>query len=74
MSKIHFIPVNYGDSFIIECEKGGQRGVVLVDGGPKGCGKIVEKKVKEVGTPDLLVLSHYDDDHIYGLHQYMENC
>jgi hypothetical protein len=34
----------------------------------------VEKKVKEVGTPDLLVLSHYDDDHIYGLHQYMENC
>ena len=74
MSKIHFIPVNYGDSFIIECEKGGHRGVVLVDGGPKGCGKIVEKKVKEVGTPDLLVLSHYDDDHIYGLHQYMENC
>ena len=73
MSKIHFLPVSYGDSFVIECEKGGQRGVVLVDGGPQGYGEVVEKKVEEVGTPDLMVLTHYDNDHIGGLTDYIKS-
>ena len=74
MSKIHFLPVKYGDSFVIECQKAGQRGVVVVDGGPRGCGKILMAKVEEVGTPDLMVLTHYDDDHIGGMTQYIKTC
>ena len=71
--KIHFLPVKYGDSFLIECCKGDNKGIVLVDGGPKGCGEMLLEKVKETGTPDLLVLTHYDDDHIGGLTQYIQS-
>ena len=83
MSKIHFLPVKYGDSFVIECDKGENHGVVVVDGGPNGCGKILQAKLEEVGkasgleeavTPDLMVLTHYDDDHIGGLTQYVKSC
>jgi len=74
MSKIHFLQVKHGDSFIIECEKGGNKGVVVVDGGPTGCGYVLQNKLNETGLPDLLVLSHYDDDHIGGILQYINSC
>ena len=73
MSKIHFLPVKYGDSFVIECDKGENHGIVVVDGGPNGCGKVLQAKLEGV-TPDLLVLTHYDDDHIGGLTQYVKAC
>ena len=74
MSKIHFLPVKNGDSFVIECDKGNQHGVVVVDGGPTGYGEVLLSKVEETGIPDLLVLTHYDDDHIGGLTQYINAC
>lgn len=74
MSKIHFLPVKNGDSFVIECDKGNQHGVVVVDGGPTGYGEVLLSKVEETGIPDLLVLTHYDDDHIGGLTQYIKAC
>ena len=74
MSKIHFLPVFHGDSFVIECDKGEQHGVVVVDGGPSGGANILKPKLEEVGTPDLLVLTHFDGDHIQGLIDYIEFC
>ena len=74
MSKIHFLPVKNGDSFVIECDKGNRHGVVVVDGGPTGYGEVLLSKVEETGIPDLLVLTHYDDDHIGGLTQYINAC
>ena len=74
MSRIHFLPVKNGDSFVIECDKGNQHGVVVVDGGPTGYGKVLQSKVEETGIPDLLVLTHYDEDHIGGLTQYINSC
>ena len=74
MSKIHFLPVKYGDSFVIECQKAGQKGIVVVDGGPRGCGNVLQAKLEDVGTPDLMVLTHYDDDHIGGMTQYIKAC
>ena len=74
MSKIHFLPVKNGDSFVIECDKGDKHGLVVVDGGPTGYGKVLKSKVEETGVPDLLVLTHYDDDHIGGLTQYIDAC
>ena len=73
MSKIHFLSVRYGDSFVIECDKEGNHGVIVVDGGPNG-GILLKEKLEEVGQPDLMVLTHYDEDHIYGLFQYMRMC
>ena len=74
MSKLHFLQVKHGDSFVIECQKGESRGVVVVDGGPTGCGYILQNKLNETGVPDLLVLNHYDDDHICGVLQYLNTC
>ena len=74
MSKIHFLPVRYGDAFLIECDKKGNHGVIMVDGGPPGLRDFVPDKVKEVGKPDLMVLTHYDEDHIYGMLDYANAC
>ena len=75
MSKIHFLQVKHGDSFVIECDKGGNHGVIVVDGGPRGCGKVLKAKIEELGViPDLMVLTHYDDDHIGGLTEYTDLC
>ena len=74
MSRIHILPVKYGDSFVIECNKEGNRGIVVIDGGPTGCGYELFEIINEIGTPDLMVLTHYDDDHIGGLLQYLDSC
>lgn len=74
MSKIHFLPVYHGDCFVIECDKGEHHGVVVVDGGPSGGAEFLKSKLEQVGTPDLLVLTHYDGDHIQGLIDYIESC
>ena len=59
MSKIHFLQVKHGDSFVIECDKGGNHGIIAVDGGPKGYGKVLDAKIQELAVPDLMVLTHY---------------
>lgn len=69
MSKIQFLQVGYGDSFVIECTKDDNHGIVVVDGGPSSCGYVLQNKLKELGLPDLLILTHYDDDHIGGVLQ-----
>ena len=74
MSKIHFLPVYHGDCFVIECDKGDKSGVVVVDGGPSGGAKVLQPILEEIGTPDLLVLTHFDGDHIQGLIDYIEAC
>ena len=58
MSKIHFLPVKYGDSFVIECQQGDNKGIVVVDGGPTGCGFVLQNKIKELGFPDLTLRAH----------------
>ena len=59
MSKIYFLPVKHGDAFIIECDRGNTQGLVVVDGGPRSCGFELKRKLNELGTPDLMVLTHY---------------
>lgn len=74
MSKIYFLPAKHGDAFIIECEREDAHGLVVVDGGPTNCGYILQNKLKGLGTPDLMVLTHYDDDHIGGILQLVSTC
>ena len=68
------IPVKHGDAFIIECVRGDTQGVVVVDGGPRSCGFELKRKLNELGTPDLMVLTHYDEDHIGGILQLVNTC
>lgn len=74
MSKIHFLQVKHGDAFILECNRSDNNGIIVVDGGPSGCSYILSGKLKELGQPDLLILTHYDDDHIGGILQYIKEC
>ena len=74
MSKIYFLPVKHGDAFIIECDRGNTQGLVVVDGGPRSCGFELKRKLNELGTPDLMVLTHYDEDHIGGILQLVDTC
>lgn len=74
MSKIHILQVKHGDAFVIECCQGKNKGVVVVDGGPSGCGYVLTEKLRELGRPDLMVLTHYDDDHIGGIMQLINEC
>lgn len=74
MSKIHLFQVRHGDAFIIQCDRGDKHGIIVVDGGPPGCGYVLINKLKELGQPDLLVLTHYDDDHIGGILQLVNKC
>ena len=73
MSKIHFLPVKHGDAFIIECEKDENKGVVVVDGGPGSCKVAVTKEIRKYEPIDLMVLTHFDGDHIGGLLGYVQS-
>lgn len=72
MSKIRFLQVKYGDAFIIECSKDDKKGVIVVDGGPGSCRVEYIKKLKEYESIDLLVLTHFDEDHIGGVLSYIK--
>ena len=74
MSKIHFLPVKHGDAFVLECSKEKNHGIIVVDGGPTGCGYVLQNTLNDSGTPDLMVLTHYDDDHIGGILQMINTC
>lgn len=74
MSKIFFLPVKHGDAFIIECNRGDVRGLIVVDGGPRSCGFKLKRELNKLGIPDLMVLTHYDEDHIGGILQLVDTC
>lgn len=68
---IHILKALHGDAFVLKCKKGTICGIVVVDGGPnKDCRKIVEEYDK-LGIIDLMVLTHYDFDHIDGILAYI---
>ncbi len=73
-NKIHFLQVKHGDAFVIECHRGDNHGVIVVDGGPTGCGYVLQNKIQQTGIPDLMILTHYDDDHIGGVLQWINTC
>lgn len=61
----------HGDAFILHCQKGNNRGIVVVDGGPTKNSRNVVTKLDALGMIDLMILTHYDDDHIGGLLAYI---
>ena len=69
---IRLLKALYGDAIILNCHKGNEEGIVVVDGGPnKDCRKIVAE-FEKLGTIDLMVLTHYDMDHIGGILAYIK--
>jgi len=66
------LKVRQGDAFIFECKK--EEGVfyMVVDSGPRLSSKDIVPLVKELPHIDLLVLTHYDEDHISGFIEYFK--
>lgn len=62
----------HGDAFVLKCQKGKNHGIVVIDGGPSKDSRKVVDVFDEYGTIDLMVLSHYDLDHIGGILAYVQ--
>ena len=78
-SSLKILPVKHGDAFIIDCYMGEHHGVIAVDGGPGSCRVQVIRELEKNDSIDLMVLTHYDDDHIGGimsfvLKHYNDDC
>lgn len=71
-SYIEILPAKHGDAFIIHSFRGEEENIIVVDGGPKGTQQVIYKRLKELPRIDLMILTHYDEDHIYGLLHYMK--
>ncbi len=69
-STIEMLQAGNGDGFIIKCHIGENQGVIVVDGGVP-CNK-TQIELLRLGKIDLMVLTHFDDDHIGGIKQYIE--
>ena len=61
----------HGDAFVLNCRKGENTGVVVVDGGPDKNSHQVVAEFEKLGDIDLMVLTHYDLDHIGGILAYI---
>lgn len=69
---LNFLQADHGDAFIFECEKDEGSFVMVVDSGPKISKCKIVPIIKKLSKIDLLVLSHYDEDHIAGYIEYFK--
>lgn len=68
---IHSLKALQGDAFILNCHKGDVKGIVVVDGGPNKDSRKIVYEFDKLGVIDLLILTHYDLDHIGGILTYV---
>ena len=61
-----------GDAFILECNKDDTSFVIVIDSGPRLCSKDIVPIIKKLSRIDLLILTHYDEDHISGFIEYFK--
>ena len=71
MSYIEILPAYHGDAFIIHASKGDKNGIIVVDGGPDQSRISVLRRLEQLDEIDLMVLTHYDNDHISGLNTFL---
>ena len=71
-STIKILPALHGDSFILDLHKGDNHGIVIVDSGPSIAGRKILKEFYNYDKIDLMVISHFDDDHIAGIKRYAQ--
>lgn len=74
-TKFHILKAYHGDCFLIRTyDIHGEPFTILVDGGPVNTYKFaLRHSLQNVGTIDLMILTHIDSDHIGGLISFIEN-
>lgn len=78
MLNLHVIQADYGDCLLLEYRKQASPKFILIDGGPSNTYTnhlkyALKEKVSETGRLDLIVLSHIDNDHIYGIINFLKH-
>ena len=71
-SSIRMLKARHGDAFILDLWKGEKHGCIVVDGGPPISGNTVMKELLQLEHIDLMILTHFDDDHIRGILKYVQ--
>lgn len=62
----------HGDAFVIKTTSAGKPYTIVVDGGPGSTDERIASYYQRLGHIDLMVLTHYDEDHIAGIKAYAQ--
>lgn len=77
--EINMINVEDGDSIILQLEKEGKEALIVIDGGYRRYYEKLERRIQELlpnfnNKIDLIVGSHYDNDHLEGISLLLDYC
>lgn len=70
-SYIEILKACHGDAFVVHAYKGDNTGIIVIDGGPDQSRIAVNRKLSSFQWIDLMILTHYDHDHISGINTYV---
>lgn len=70
-SNLHFLRAEHGDAFILSVKEGERETNVVIDSGPKQAYMTVTKEWEKLKSIDLLVITHFDEDHSGVLSDYL---
>ena len=73
-SYIQVLQATHGDALILRCNKSDKRGVIVIDGGPSPNPRFnpFVKEVENCLPIDLMILAHFDDDHLVRIKNFIE--
>lgn len=65
----------HGDALILHCSKGEDEGTIVIDGGPFANPRFNPflTEIESHLPIDLMVVTHFDDDHLVGIKRFVEN-
>ncbi len=74
---VELLPARYGDCILVECSDATSTHRILIDGGPPGSYDSLRERIRRLQPEgrrfDLLVITHVDADHIWGVLKLLED-
>lgn len=65
------LKAEHGDAIVIRIDNDSNQIKIVIDGGPNDCAERIADYYDTLGYIDLLILTHYDEDHIGGLLEFI---